>query len=140
VGAFSTANIVLERSPFDVQKVFGKNSSQANQDSKHQNADFIGEAIHCPIGSSLCTTANGAEPDSLPTEPGGYNGFEALFGAKYINIAFGAPLEDLDGNVLNLELSAAACSMSGRPRSLRLACLLPILRKSQQDVAWHAAP
>jgi hypothetical protein len=100
VGAFSTANIVLERSPFDVQKVFGKNSSQANQDSKHQNADFIGEAIHCPIGSSLCTTANGAEPDSLPTEPGGYNGFEALFGAKYINIAFGAPLEDLDGNVL----------------------------------------
>jgi hypothetical protein len=29
VGAFSTANIVLERTPFDVQKVFGANSPQA---------------------------------------------------------------------------------------------------------------
>jgi hypothetical protein len=100
VGAFSTANIVLERSPFDVQKVFGAGSPQANEDSDHQNADFIGEAIHCAVGSRFCSSANGAQDDLLPSEPGGYTGFKALFGAKYINTAFGAPLKDLDGNVL----------------------------------------
>ncbi len=100
VGAFSTANIALERSPFDVQKVFGKTSSQAKEDSNHQNADFIGEAIHCAVGSPLCIPANGAARDVLPSESGGYAGFKALFGAKYINKAFGAPLKDLDGNIL----------------------------------------
>lgn len=100
VGAFSTANIVLERSPFDVQQVFGKTSTQAGEDSDHQNADFIGEAVHCAAGSPLCTSANGAQDDLLPSESGGYSGFKALFGAKYINTAFGTPLEDLDGNVL----------------------------------------
>ena len=100
VGAFSTANIVLERSPFDVQKVFGQNSPQAEEDSDRQNADFIGEAIHCAFDSTLCTAADGAQDDLLPSEPGGYSGFKALFGAKYVNQAFGAPLEDLDGNVL----------------------------------------
>jgi hypothetical protein len=35
VGAFSTANIVLERSPFDVTQVFGANSPQAAEDSDH---------------------------------------------------------------------------------------------------------
>jgi hypothetical protein len=50
VGAFSTANIVLERSPFDVRQVFGAGSPQANEDSDHQNADFIGEAVHCAVG------------------------------------------------------------------------------------------
>src|SRR5215469_207794 len=100
VGAFSTANIVLERTPFDVQKVFGENSLQAQEDFDHQNADFIGEAIHCAVGSPLCSLANGAQSDLLPSEPNGYSGFQALFGAKYINTAFGAPLTDLDGNVL----------------------------------------
>ena len=100
VGAFSTANIVLERSPFDIVKVFGAGSPQAMEDFDHQNADFIGEAIHCAVGSSLCTPANGAKPDLLPDEPGGYNGFKALFGAKYVNLAFGAAIKDLDGNTL----------------------------------------
>ena len=101
VGAFSTANIVLERSPFDVQKVFGMGSDQASEDSAHQNADFIGEAIHCAAGSSLCSSANGAQDDILPSEPGGYSGFKALCGAKYINPALGGPIQDRDGNVLN---------------------------------------
>ena len=100
VGAFSTANIVLERSPFDIQKVFGANSPQAAEDSNHQNANFIGEAVHCAQGSTLCTPANGAADDLLPSEPNGYSGFKALFGAKYVNKAFGAPLADLDGHVL----------------------------------------
>jgi hypothetical protein len=100
VGAFSTANIVLERSPFDVAKVFGANSPQALEKSDPQNADFIGEAIHCAVGSPLCTPANGAVSDLLPDEAGGYSGFKALFGAKYVNKAFGAPIQDLDGNLL----------------------------------------
>jgi hypothetical protein len=100
VGAFSTANIVLERTPFDVVKVFGQNSSQSKEDSNHQTADFIGEAIHCAGGSALCTAANDAVDDLLPDEPGGYAGFKGLFGAKYINRAFREPLEDLNGNVL----------------------------------------
>jgi hypothetical protein len=100
VGAFSTPNIVLERSPFDVVKVFGGGSPQAAETSSQQNTDFIGEAIHCAQGSPLCTMANGAQPDLLPDEPGGYSNFQALFGAKYVNTAFGAPLEDLDNNVM----------------------------------------
>src|SRR5215469_11716017 len=74
VGAFSTANIVLERTPFDVQKVFGKNSPQAMESQNDQFNDFIGAAVHCAIGSSFCTPANTAVADLLPDEPGGYNG------------------------------------------------------------------
>jgi hypothetical protein len=100
VGAFSTANIVLERTPFDVIKVFGANSPQAAESSAQQTTDFVGEAIHCATGSALCTTANGAVADLLPSEPGGYTNFNALIGGKYVNTAFGAPLKDLDGNVI----------------------------------------
>ncbi len=83
VGAFSTANIVLERTPFDVVKVFGAGSKQAT-DTTDQFDDFVGASIHCAIGSAICSTANGGVPDSLPDEPGGYSGYQALFGLKYI--------------------------------------------------------
>jgi hypothetical protein len=97
VGAFSTANIVLERSPFDVVKVFGTTFGET---SDQQNADFIGESIHCAVGSSLCTPGNGAVADLLPDEPGGYIGFQSLFGAKNIKNAVGGPFKDLDGNII----------------------------------------
>jgi hypothetical protein len=84
VGAFSTANIVLERSPFDIVTVFGAGSAQANESINDQDNDFIGVAIHCAKGSSFCAAANGAVTDLLPDEPGGYNGYQALFGLKYI--------------------------------------------------------
>jgi len=100
VGAFSTANIVLERTPFDTVKVFGAGSPQTLESGAQQTTDFVGEAIHCALGSPLCTMANGAEPDLLPDEPGGYSNYEALFGAKYINTAFGAPLADLNGSII----------------------------------------
>lgn len=109
-GAFSTANVVLERTPFDVVKVFGPCPVPANpqlpacEDSDHQNADFIGVALHCAQGSTLCSAGNGAVADLLPQEPGGYNGFNALIGAKYLALALGSPLKDLDGNVdVNLD-------------------------------------
>ena len=95
VGAFSTANIVLERTPFDVQKVFGSGSQQANDPNAFD--DFVGAAIHCSIASPLCTKANGGVADLLTDEPGGYTGYNALFGLKYIAPALGG-LADYQGN------------------------------------------
>ena len=89
VGAFSTANIVLERQPFDVKKVFGANSTEAAETGANQTNDFIGAAVHCAIGSQICTQQNNAVDDLLPSEPGGYFGYKALFGMKYIVPAFG---------------------------------------------------
>src|SRR5208283_4768583 len=66
VGAFSTANIVLEREPADVKKVFGATSSQAAETGSNQTNDFIGAAIHCAVGSQFCTPANTAVADLLP--------------------------------------------------------------------------
>ena len=99
VGAFSTANIVLERTPFDVVTVFGAGSPQAAESGSDQFNDFIGAAIHCAQGSSFCTVANGAEPDPLPDEPGGYNNYQALFGLKYMAPALGG-LTDYNGNAI----------------------------------------
>ena len=97
VGAFSTANIVLERAPFDVFKVFGgPTSPQGMESSSNQNNDFIGVSIHCALGDPICQSnpALGVVgvSDTLPDEPGGYAGYQALFGLKYINPALtGSP-------------------------------------------------
>jgi hypothetical protein len=99
VGAFSTANIVLEREPFDVKKVFGATSAQAAESGSNQTNDFIGAAIHCVAGSQFCTTANNAVADVLPDEPGGYSGYQALFGLKYIAPALGG-FTDYNGTPL----------------------------------------
>jgi len=99
VGAFSTANIVLEREPVDVKKVFGATSSQAGETGSNQTNDFIGASIHCAIGSSFCTPANNAVADLLPDEPDGYTGYEALFGLKYIAPALGS-ITDYNGNAI----------------------------------------
>jgi hypothetical protein len=96
VGAFSTANIVLERAPFDVKKVFGATSSQAAESTFNQTNDFIGAAIHCAKGSLLCTTPNNSVADLLPGEPGTYSGYQALFGLKYMIPVLGG-LTDYNG-------------------------------------------
>lgn len=92
VGAFSTANIVLERAPFDINKVFGgPTSPQGMESTTNQNNDFIGAAIHCALNDPICQTSPSlgvvAVNDTLPNEPGGYTGYQALFGLKYINPA-----------------------------------------------------
>ena len=101
VGAFSTANIVLERAPFDVQQVFGAGSPQALESPSKQVNDFVGAAIHCAVGSPFCTQANDAVGDLLPDEPGGYTGYQALFGLKYIAPALGG-LTDYNGNPITV--------------------------------------
>src|SRR5580692_11611960 len=92
VGAFSTANIVLERAPFDVDKVYGGPlSQQGTETSTNQNNDFIGVSIHCALNDPICQSNPSlgvvAVNDALPDEPGGYSGYQALFGLKYINPA-----------------------------------------------------
>ena len=104
-GAFATANVVVERTPFDVVKVFGpctaaNPQAPACEDNNHQIADFEGVALHCTKGNALCSAVNGAVADLLPQEPNGYTGYSALFGAKYVANALGGPVKDLDGNVI----------------------------------------
>src|SRR5262249_34941875 len=86
-GGVSLANIELENVGTDIPTVFGANSTQAMEVASNRGqafADFVGIAIHCPAGAALCSSANGGEPDSLPDEPNGYSGFNALFGHKYV--------------------------------------------------------
>jgi hypothetical protein len=101
VGAFSTANIEFENISSDIINVFGATSPQALEAKATPGkaiADFEGIAIHCAKGSALCTA--GAAPDLLPDEPGGYSGFNALYGnvsvAPQINGGNGV-INDLDG-------------------------------------------
>ena len=42
------------------------------------------------LATSRCTGDANAKPDPLPDEPGGYDGFNALYGAKYVNPAITA--------------------------------------------------
>ena len=109
-GAVSIANMELENIGGDITTVFGPNSpeeAEVQADIAAKNtalaiADFEGIAIHCAAGSALCSSGNNGKPDVLPEEPGGYSGFNALFGHKYVapQISSGGPLADLDGNVI----------------------------------------
>jgi hypothetical protein len=110
VGAFSTANIEFENISSDITNVFGANSPQALEAKANPAkaiADFEGIAIHCAKKSALCG-AVGA-PDLLPDEPGGYSGFQALYGnvsvapqingaQPVINDLDGVPITDGNGN------------------------------------------
>ncbi len=105
-GAVATANIVLENNSFDIPKVFGDPSPEYSEFQANPNlafTDFVGLAVHCAAGDALCSDANNGKADLLPDEPGGYNGFNALFGAKYVNPQLGGTgsgnetLNDLSG-------------------------------------------
>jgi hypothetical protein len=105
VGAVSIANIELENVSSDISNVFGPNSPQAEEAKANRPqaiADFEGIAVHCAANDPLCSAANGGAPDHLPQEPGGYGGFTALFGHKFVapQISPSGPLTDLDGNVI----------------------------------------
>ena len=124
VGAFSVANIEFESVPADVRTVFGVGSPEdiavtaalalpntpANQPARTApSTDYLGIAIHCAKGSALCNGSH-ARPDLLLDEPGGYAGFNALYGNVNVApiICQGAStaacnsgnVKDLDGNVI----------------------------------------
>jgi hypothetical protein len=106
-GAISLANIELENTgtgPFgDMSEAFGTGSPEWSQAVASNAAppgtparakaltDYVGIAIHCANGGGICaanaTNATNSRPDRLPDEPGGYLGYSALYGAKYVDPA-----------------------------------------------------
>jgi hypothetical protein len=139
VGDVATVNEELENDAFDIPKVFGPNSPEAQQLAADpdpykdpETADYVGVAVHCAQGGAqgkFCNSAMGvkygqtvpthtAAADRLPQEPGGYTGYKALFGHRYVapQLGAGTPsltrngyeitnaagnLVDLDGNQIN---------------------------------------
>jgi hypothetical protein len=113
VGDVATVNQELENTAVDIPKVFGPNSPEAKQLAADpdpfkdpETADYIGLSVHCARGSALCANAEAvkygqtkpshtAVPDVLPDEPGGYTGYRALFGHRYIAPQLGAGTPDL---------------------------------------------
>ena len=105
VGQVATANTVLENIATDIPTVFGAGSPQAAEVAANPGqafADFVGVGVHCAAGSALCSAGNGGQSDKLPDELGGYTGYQALFGHKYVapQISPNGPLTDLNGNVI----------------------------------------
>jgi hypothetical protein len=104
VGDVSTANMVLENLVPDLANVFGPSSPEVQQYDadgpptgfhNQETNDYVGLGVHCAQGSAFCADAEAvkfgqvnpshtAVTDSLPDEPGGYSGFQALFGHKYL--------------------------------------------------------
>jgi hypothetical protein len=106
VGAFSVANMEFESIPGDVNNVFGAGSPEGVEANTlalrdKANADFLGIAVHCAFNSPLCAGSDG-RPDLLPDEPGGYIGFNALYGNFHVQpvISPSGPIRDLDGNII----------------------------------------
>jgi hypothetical protein len=124
VGDFSTANVELENTSVDIPQVFGAGSPEDQQlindpdpYKDPETADYVGVAVHCAQGNAFCADATGvkygqttatptAVTDSLPDEPGGYTGYQALFGAKYISPQLGAGTPNLTHNGYEVTNSA----------------------------------
>ncbi len=131
VGEVATVNQELENTAVDIPKVFGPNSPEAQQLAADadpfkdpETADYVGIAVHCARRNAFCANAEAvkygqtapshtAVPDLLPTEPGGYAGYQALFGHKYVAPQLGAgtasltrhgyPVTDAAGNLVDLD-------------------------------------
>jgi hypothetical protein len=119
VGNFSTANMVLENATVDIPTVFGADSPEAAETAANtgdpfrdvQVAKYVGEAIHCAKTDPMCANSPRPLSDSLPDEPGGYDGYKAVFGAKYIAPVIGGGanvfhgpyrVTDANGNLVDL--------------------------------------
>jgi len=130
VGEIATLNQELENPTPDIADVFGPDSPEAQQLAADPDsfkdpevADYIGLAVHCAKGNAFCSSAQAvkfgqttpshtAVSDLLPDEPGGYNGFQALFGHRYIAPQLGAgtpnlthdgyPVTNAAGNLVDL--------------------------------------
>jgi hypothetical protein len=85
----------------DVTSLFGVGSDAWNEARASQlslsgtaqrtlaQTDLVGIAIHCAQGDSPCANNPNARPDPATIYPGSDNGFQGLFGAKYVNPAIG---------------------------------------------------
>jgi hypothetical protein len=112
VGQVANANTVIENVTADIPTVFGTSSpeyqqlvSDPDRFKDQEVADYEGIAVHCAQGAALCSSANHGVADMLPDEPGGYAGFQGLFGHKYIAPQLTADgserFTDLNGNEID---------------------------------------
>src|SRR5215470_17750481 len=119
VGDVSTANMVLENTNPDLANFFGPNSPEVQQlnadtDSfkQQETNDYVGLGVHCAQGATFCSDAQAvkfgqttpsptAVTDSLPDEPGGYDGYQALFGSKYLTSQLSAAANSGGNRVVN---------------------------------------
>ena len=119
VGDVSTANMVLENTNPDLANFFGPNSPEVKQLAadtdpfkQQETNDYLGLGVHCTQGASFCADAQAvkfgettasptAVTDTLPDEPGGYNGFQALFGSKYLTPQLSAAANSGGNRVVN---------------------------------------
>ena len=106
-GTVAGADTELENTLPDVPHVFGAGSPEAKEAENPRlqdkaAADFEGLAVHCARGSAVCSGARGGRPDLLPAEPGGYSGYLALYGNKFIQpvISPSGAVRNLDGAVM----------------------------------------
>jgi hypothetical protein len=106
-GSVAAADTELENTLPDVPLVYGASSAEAKEAenpnlANKAEADFMGLSVHCAQGSPVCDSAHGGVADRLPDEPGGYSGYQALFGSKFIQpvISPSGPVRDLNGNVI----------------------------------------
>ncbi len=104
-GSVLSGNTALENTGTDITTVFGANSAEeqeAQSNPTKAQADFVGIAVHCAANDVLCSSTNNGKTDALPDEPGGYTGYNALFGNKYVapQISPNGPITDLDGNTI----------------------------------------
>jgi hypothetical protein len=102
VGGVSAVNMEMENTSPDIANVFGPSSPEAAQLATDPDSfkdpetnDYVGVAVHCAKDAAFCANAKAvkygqsspsptAAPDVLPDEPGGYNGYEAVFGHRYL--------------------------------------------------------
>ena len=106
-GSVAAADTELENTLPDIPLVYGANSAEAKEAetpalANKAEADFMGLSVHCAHGSAVCAGSHGGVADLLPDEPGGYSGYQALFGNKFIQpvISPSGPVRDLNGNVI----------------------------------------
>jgi hypothetical protein len=106
-GSVAAADTELENTLPDIPLVFGANSTEAKEAenpslANKAEADFMGLSVHCAAGSAICAASHGGVADLLADEPGGYGGYNALFGNKFIQpvISPSGPVRDLNGNVI----------------------------------------
>jgi hypothetical protein len=105
VGDVAMANTELENPLPDVPNVFGATSREATEARTNgalAQTDFEGLSVHCAARSTFCAGNPRPVADRLPSEPGTYLGYKAVFGAKYLDRALSpnGPLTNLDGNVI----------------------------------------
>ena len=105
VGEVALANLDIENALPDVPVVFGADSAEAT-DATNPNfpteTEFEGLSVHCALHNAFCADNPRPVADQLPDQPGGYQGYQAVFGAKYLDgeLHPGGPLTNLDGAVI----------------------------------------